>query len=109
MSLTRFCRFCSVFFTILSISPFYLFSQISYTISGHIRDAGTGETLIGASIRLKEQPSIGTRTNNYGFFSLTLREGTQILVISHVGYQEREMPMNLTRDTTIEVDLSSGE
>ncbi len=109
MSLTWFCRVCFIFVAILAAVPSHVFSQTSYTISGHIRDAGTGETLIGASIRLKENPSIGTRTNNYGFFSLTVREGTPVLVVSHVGYQAQEMPVDLTGDTTLEVDLSSGE
>lgn len=109
MSLTRFCRYCFIVITTLAAFPFFVFCQASYTISGHVRDAGTGETLIGASIRLKGQPAIGTRTNNYGFFSLKIPGEPQVLVISHVGYQEQEMPVNLTGDITVEIDLNSGE
>jgi len=109
MSFTRFRKVCFVFIALLASVPFHVSSQTSYTISGHVRDAGTGETLIGASIRLKDDPSVGARTNNYGFFSLTVHETTQVLIISHVGYHAQEVPVTLTSDTTIQIDLSSGE
>ncbi len=103
------CRFCFAFLAFFSGIPIVASSQISHTVSGHVRDALTGETLIGASVRLKADRSVGTRTNNYGFFSLTLEEGDHVLVISHVGYQASELPMRLARDTVIGVDLHSGE
>ncbi len=83
--------------------------QTDYTISGHIRDAQTGETLIGASIRLKDNPSIGTRTNNYGFYSLTLPAGNHLLAFSHVGYEAEETAVELVADRRIDMELRSGE
>ncbi|SEW26168.1 TonB-dependent receptor [Chitinophaga arvensicola] len=56
------------------------------TISGYIKDASSGENLIGATVyapALKQ----GTTTNQYGFFSLTTVKDTNSLVVSYVGYQ----------------------
>lgn len=104
-----FCRCSMVAFAILIgfITP--VFSQVRHTISGHIRDAQSGETLIGASISLEADASVGVRANNYGFYSLTLPEGMHVLIVSHVGYQTKELPVELIADTVINIDLSSGE
>lgn len=59
--------------------------QKRYTISGYVRDA-SGEELIGANVYM-EEPSVGTVTNIYGFFSLTLPEGSYRLNCSYLGYQ----------------------
>ncbi|HAY18748.1 MAG TPA: hypothetical protein DCY24_06080, partial [Rikenellaceae bacterium] len=54
------------------------------TVSGHITDKASGETLIGAGV-LSE--GTGAATNNYGFYTLTLPQGRQVtLKYSYVGY-----------------------
>lgn len=83
--------------------------QPTYTISGYIRDAHTGETLVGTSLRLKAEPAIGTHTNHYGFYSLTLVGGPHVLVVSHVGYESHETTVSLSEDKCVDIDLSSGE
>lgn len=56
------------------------------TVSGYVKDAETGEALIGATISLTEI-TIGTITNNYGFYSLTLpATDSPLIVFSFVGY-----------------------
>lgn len=107
MSVTSFCRSLFAFLCIFGIHG-DLFSQSRSTVSGHIRDAFTGETLIGASIRLKDDPSTGTQTNSYGFYSLTLPRGEQVLVFSHVGYREQEVAVALEEDRRLDVVLESG-
>jgi hypothetical protein len=55
-----------------------------YTISGYVREAVSGESLIGVNIFLSDH-KIGTVTNSYGFYSLTLPETDSIgLIISYV-------------------------
>ena len=54
------------------------FAQQKHTISGHIKDAETGEELIGATIFINELKTGGT-TNVYGFYSLTIPEGKYTL------------------------------
>ena len=42
-----------------------------YTISGYVKEAVSGESLIGVNIYLPDRKT-GTVTNNYGFYSITL-------------------------------------
>ena len=86
MSFTWFRNVFLAWVAVFFVLPSFVFSQPSHVVSGRIHDAETGETLIGASIRLQDDSAVGTRTNNYGFFSLTIETGMQVLVISHVGY-----------------------
>ncbi len=62
------------------------FAQEKFTISGTISDANSNETLIGVNIYVPEL-QIGTSTNAYGFYSLTLPEGRYKVEFSYVGYQ----------------------
>jgi hypothetical protein len=43
-------------------------AQNKYTISGYVKDVSTGETMIGATVYVKETQK-GTTTNVYGFYS----------------------------------------
>lgn len=64
------------------------------TLSGYVRDAQTGEMLVGASLWLPEIQN-GTSTNAYGFYSLTLSPGSYNLQISYVGFQTRTLRLDL--------------
>ncbi len=83
----------------------------TYTISGDVKDASSGEDLIGASIRVKELKNTGAITNVYGFYSLTLPEGNYTLVYSFLGYQDQELKIKLTKNFTksIELKIASKE
>ena len=48
------------------------------TISGYVTDEGSGETLIGANVYIKELLK-GTSSNQYGFYSITLEPGEKIV------------------------------
>ncbi len=63
-------------------------ADLSYTISGYVKDLSTGELLIGATISVNGG-SIGTISNNYGFYSLTLSEPKDSLTCSYIGYLSR--------------------
>lgn len=77
----------------------------SVTISGFIRDARTGETLTGAIIYPKENPTIGITSNSYGYFSLTLPTGNYSLIVQFLGYKTRIIPLELKENTKISVDM----
>ncbi|MDO5036422.1 MAG: TonB-dependent receptor [Porphyromonas sp.] len=53
------------------------------------------EPIIGASVRLKDNASVGTSTNLDGEFQLRVEQG-QILLISYVGYITGEVPATAT-------------
>lgn len=73
-----------------------------FTISGTIRSAAKGETLIGASIRAGNW---GTSSNEYGFYSLTLPRGTYTLEVTAIGLQTVQQKVELTRDTKLNFSL----
>ena len=79
-----------------------------YTLSGYVKDANTGETLIGTNIYNQANRSQGTVSNNYGFYSLTLPKGKYIIIWSSVGYQNIEKEINLDSDKNFNIDLSEG-
>jgi hypothetical protein len=62
-------------------------SQSKYTLSGTVTEAASNETLIGVSILVPELRT-GATTNEYGFYSLTLPEGTYEVVVTYLGFQD---------------------
>ncbi len=83
------------------------FGQQKFTVSGYVKDALSGETIIGSNI-LVQGNSKGTPSNQYGFFSITLEAGTYTIAASHVGYQSNIFSINLRADTTLDVLLVNG-
>ena len=81
------------------------------TVSGHITDRLSGETLIGAGVVLEGGTGAvaGAVTNPYGFYTLTLPRGTARLHYSYVGYEGVVLELDLQRDTVINTALSPAE
>lgn len=80
--------------------------RIKVTVSGHITDKASGETLIGAGVLTE---GAGAATNNYGFYTLTIPQGRhQTLRYSYVGYDDATVTLDLLRDTTINVALKAN-
>ena len=66
-----------------------------HTVSGFVREAGSGELLIGVNIYLSDHRT-GTITNNYGFFSLTLPKADTIeITASYVGFRSETRKVSL--------------
>ena len=72
-----------LFFLLL---PSFVFSQEKVTISGIISDTNSNETLIGVSVYVAEL-NIGTYTNEYGFYSITLPKGNYTILTSYIGFE----------------------
>lgn len=84
----------------------YLHAQSEkFTLSGQVRDAGTGEDLISVTIFAPAMGS-GNVTNIYGFYSLTLDAGTYEIVVSYVGYADTKFTVVLDKDVVKNVELS---
>jgi TonB dependent receptor/CarboxypepD_reg-like domain/TonB-dependent Receptor Plug Domain len=79
-------------------------TQARYTLSGYIKDAASGETLIGATLAVQSKTK-GINSNQYGFFSITLLQGNYVFVASYVGYQPKIIEINLDADKQINFDL----
>jgi hypothetical protein len=90
-----------VFFTL----PTILLAQEKYAVSGTITSAKTGETLIGASVRISGS-TIGTTSNEYGFYSLSLPKGSYTIEVSAIGLQLKQQPIQLNQHIVLNVSLT---
>lgn len=83
------------------------FAQNKFTVSGTVKSASNGETIIGATITVGANHV--TRTNEYGFYSLTLPAGTYPLIVSSVSFTAYSDSLNLQKNTVVNVDLLDAE
>ena len=81
-------------------------SQERFTINGYVREKGSGELLPGVSVYVKDK-KIGTQTNNYGFYSLTLNTSEEITIVySFVGYRPETKTLKIPKSLEMNIDLS---
>lgn len=95
------------FITIISI--LFLASNLyaqNYTLSGYVKEMGSSEVLIGATVVDKNQPRNGMASNSYGYFSFDLPKGAYTLKVSYVGYSTEEININLTENQFINFNLN---
>lgn len=84
-----------------------LFAQNNYTLSGTIADGSSNETLIGASIYIKEA-QIATSTNEYGFYSVSLPAGTYTIQVSYVSFGTIEESITISSNVRKNFSMSSS-
>jgi len=92
------CLFFGLFFQNLSNA------QQNFTISGNIKDAETGEDLIGATVEIKELIT-GTSANVYGFYSITVPKGKYQVIIRFLGYKDESLTIDLNKNLDIDFSL----
>jgi hypothetical protein len=85
-------------------SIFTVNAQDKFTISGYAKDSKNGEALIGVTV-YKKNSQIGTSTNEYGFYSLTLPKGQDTIVFSFVGYKTVMKPIDLNSNQTLSLEI----
>lgn len=92
---------------ILFLSTFFYLSSYAqeYTMSGYIKDAETGETLIGATLYSTTDYTLGTETNQYGFYSLTIPQGNYNLKIAYIGYETQIINIALDKNLQKNIEL----
>lgn len=83
-----------------------VFAQEKFTLSGTITDDSSNETLIGASVYIKELQK-GATTNEYGFFSISLPAGTYTVLVSYVSFGTKEETIVLTSNVRKTFSLTS--
>jgi hypothetical protein len=77
------------------------------TISGHITDAKSGETMMGASI-YDANSKKGCLSNTYGFYSLTIPKGLVNLSYFYTGYAPNHHSFDLNKDTIINIRINES-
>ncbi|GGH28027.1 TonB-dependent receptor [Sphingobacterium alkalisoli] len=100
-------RYFLLVFTALFLSISAI-AQEKITISGYVKDAASGEVLIGAVVQIKGTQSV-TSTNNYGYYALQVAEPSVELFVSFVGYQVLEQSVNVTENKRYNFELVSLE
>tara|TARA_Y100001954_G_scaffold75420_1_gene82725 strand:+ start:1123 stop:3477 length:2355 start_codon:yes stop_codon:yes gene_type:complete len=89
--------------SLLFILNFFLIqSQQEFTINGYVLDSQSNELVIGSSVIIEEL-QVGTVTNSYGFFSITLDEGEYTLKVQSLGYKEFTENIKLDKNLSINV------
>lgn len=73
------------------------FAQEKFSVSGTISDGNSNETLIGVTIYIPSL-QIGTTTNEYGFYSMTLPKGEHIMEVSYVGFEKKMETISVTQN-----------
>ena len=96
-----------IIFLFLLLNFNFIYTQNSFTISGYVQDNSNNELIIGASVIVKEL-QIGTVTNNYGFFSLTLVEGEYDLIFQSLGFEDQSLIFSLDRNISVNIFLNEN-
>ena len=77
-----------------------LFAQTGITVTGVVTDTN-GEPLIGSSVVVKGQASLGTVTDFDGNFQLKVPSEQSVLVVSYVGMTTKELKVGKNRHFTV--------
>lgn len=75
------------------LTGLHTYSQ-NKTINGYVKDGKTGEVLIGANVIISNLNS-GSTTNDYGYYSITVPEGTYSIYCMYVGYETANLNINV--------------
>lgn len=94
----------TLLFTLFSIA----FSQKKYTISGYVKEAKSGESLVGATILLKNT-ELGAYSNEYGFYSITVPQAEYVVIVDFLGYKRKEVPVSLTENVSLNFNMETED
>lgn len=96
-----------VILALICLSSQVIAQKKSYTISGFIKEKGSKESLIGASVVILNNNS-ATITNNYGFYSISTNLDSVNLLISMVGYQRMIYKLDVKKNMELDVEMESS-
>src|SRR5690554_3815021 len=98
-------RIIFLVFTLISLTGF---SQSKATLSGYLKDAQTGEGLIGATIYVDEIKS-GTTTNVYGYYAISLPAGSYSVTFNYLGYVALSQVVILDNDKVVNIEMQPDQ
>ncbi len=96
----------TVFIICLCCSLMGTAQTAKFTISGYVKDAKTGEEIIGANVSIKELAATGVNTNAYGFYSITIPAGKYTVQAQYIGYSIHLDTIDLKQNTKIDFLLT---
>lgn len=75
-----------------------------YTMAGYIKDAKTGEPVVGASV-YTENKTIGASTDNYGYFAISLPKGRHTIYVQSIGMRDTKREIQIEGDGKINIEM----
>ena len=96
---------CFLLSIIILLTSKNISAQEKFTLKGYVKDSLSGETLINASILIKDETR-GVTTNQYGYFSITLPKGSYLLVFSYVGYLPKILNIDFNDNSSRDILLA---
>ena len=94
-----------IFLLVIFLISLNINSQNNFTFSGYVLDSQTNELVIGASVIIDEL-NIGTITNSYGFFSITVKEGNYSVKTQNLGYKDDLQIISLNKNIILNIYLT---
>lgn len=94
-----------IFLLVIFLFSLNINSQNNFTFSGYVLDSQTNELVIGASVIIDEL-NIGTITNSYGFFSITVKEGDYSVKTQNLGYKDDLQIISLNKNIILNIYLT---
>jgi hypothetical protein len=76
------------------------------TLTGYILNRDTREPVAGATV-LVQKLAVGTISNGYGFYTLTLPRGVHLLQFSFIGMKEKQVNVNLYGSGEMDMEMNS--
>ena len=74
------------------------------TLSGYVRNSASGEPIVGAALYI-ENPRIGTVSDQFGFYSVTLPRGKHDLRIRSIGLKDTRRRIILYSDDKFDIEM----
>jgi len=98
-----------IFLIVFSLSSFSILIAQKVTISGYVIDKKSREVLVGASV-YNTKLKIGTITNTYGYYSLTIPKQDSILLeYSFIGYKNQTICVSGNQNHKLDMLLVPSE
>ena len=94
-----------IFLLVIFLVSLNINSQNNFTFSGYVLDSQSNELVIGASVIIDEL-NIGTITNSYGFFSITVKEGNYSVKTQNLGYKDDLQIISLNKNIILNIYLT---
>ena len=106
-------RFFKLFFILLLALSIRCNAQ--FTISGIVKDSVSFKPLVGVSIKINQlgnpkdtiisNPNLGTITNSFGKYNISVPVGLLKLTFSYIGYKSKTIELDISQNKSINVSL----
>lgn len=75
------------------------------TMAGYVRNTASGEPIVGAAVYV-ENPRIGTATDQFGYYSITLPRGKHELKLRSIGLKDTRRRIILYSDDKFDMEMA---